>query len=311
VSEPIHCLGVDIGGTKTAAAVVTPDGRLLGLTQGKTPAAGGPDAVIGEALDVARAAMSSCAGPVAGCGIGTAGTVSPDGVITHATSALPGWSGTDVAGAFRQSLGMPVVVLNDVHAYAVGEGSHGAAAGFDDALIVAVGTGIGGGILHQRKLLVGASGSAGSIGHLPVVGSESRQCPCGRWNHLEAYASGPAIEARYTETTGQPIGLPAIATKARAGDAPARSVINEAATILGRTLGAAANVLDPEVIVIGGGVAALEDLITEPLLRGLASEALPGPKGAQLRFTTLGAAAVILGAASLVRSHIASKRPRR
>ena len=311
MSEPIHSLGVDIGGTKTAAAVVAPDGRLLGLTQAKTPAAAGPDAVISEALAVARAALSSCEDSVAGCGIGTAGTVSPDGMITHATSALPGWAGTDVAGAFRQSLGMPVVVLNDVHAYAIGEGSHGAAAGFDDALIVAVGTGIGGGILHQGKLLVGVSGSAGLIGHLPVVGADPRKCPCGRWNHLEAYSSGPAIEARYAEITGQPIGLPVIATKARVGDPPARSVINEAATILGRALGAAANVLDPEVIVIGGGVAALEDLITEPLLQALATEALPGPNGAQLRFTTLGARAVILGAASLVRSHGASKRARR
>jgi glucokinase len=215
-----------------------------------------------------------------------------------------------VAGAFRQNLGLPVVVLNDVHAYALGEGSCGAAAGFEDALIVAVGTGIGGGILHQGRLLVGVSGSAGSIGHLPVVGADPRQCPCGRWNHLEAYASGPAIEARYTETTGLPIGLPAIATKARAGDRHAHSVISEAATILGRALGAAANVLDPDVIVIGGGVAALEDLITEPLLHGLATEALPGPNRAQLRFTTLGAGAVILGAASLARSPEASQRAR-
>lgn len=308
MTEQAHYLGVDIGGTKTAAAVVAPDGQTIGLTQVPTPAIHGPAAVIDTALHAARTALSQCRSPVIGCGVGTAGVVGADGLITHATSALPGWVGTNLAAAFGRSLSIPVVVLNDVHAAAVGEGLHGAAAGFDPALVVAVGTGIGGGILHNGELVVGASGSAGSIGHLPIAGASPRRCPCGGWDHLEAYAAGPAIEAQYAAIARKPAGLPAIAANARAGEQAARSVIDEAATILGRALGAAANILDPEVIVIGGGVAALQDLITEPILRELAAEALPGPGRTQLRFTTLGATAVILGAASFARSANANKQ---
>jgi len=301
-------LGVDIGGTKIAAAVVTSDGHVVGFNQRHTPAADGSEAVVEEALTVARAALAqSMDAAVVGCGIGTAGTVDTHGVITHATSALPGWAGTDVRAIFHRALGMPVVVLNDVHAMAIGEGRYGAAVGSADALVVAVGTGIGGGILHDGQLVIGASGSAGSIGHVPVSIPDRRRCPCGGWNHLEAYAAGPAIEARYAEVTGLPHRLPTIAAQARAGDSVAGTLIKEAAELLGRALGGAANLLDPDIIVIAGGVAALEDLITEPVLRGLADEALPGPRRVRIGFSSLGAAAAVVGAASIARDSAAHR----
>jgi len=312
VTDHPHALGIDIGGTKIAAAVVAPDGGIVGLSQVQTPAADGPDAVVNAALGVARDALAQCVEQVLVCGVGTAGTVSSTGTITQATSALPGWIGTDLQAAFHPALGIPVVVLNDVHAMAIGESRYGAAAGFTDALVVAVGTGIGGGIVHRGRLVVGASGSAGSIGHIPVPSPARRRCPCGGWNHLEAHAAGPAIEASYAETTGWSIRLPAIATSARAGDPIACSVINEAATVLGRALGGAVNLLDPDVLVIGGGVAALQDLITEPLRRGLDEEALPGPDRIKLRFSKLGGiTAAIVGAATVAREQAAREHERR
>ena len=299
--ERPYVLGVDVGGTKIAAAVVAPDGAIGSLTQVETPADQGPGAIVGAALDATRTAVARSPYPVVACGIGTAGTVGRGGVITHATDVLRGWTGTNLKQAFGDALGIPVVVLNDVHATSIGEGTYGAAAGFTDALVVAIGTGIGGGLLHDGVLFPGGSGSAGSIGHMPVDAASPRRCSCGKWNHLEAHAAGPAIEARYAEVTGLSIRLPEIAARARTGEDPAASVIAEAAAILGRALGGAVNLLDPDVVVISGGVAAIEDLLAEPIRRALAGEVLPGPGRVEVRYTTLGTTAAILGAGMMAR----------
>jgi glucokinase len=308
MSTRAHTLGVDIGGTKIAAAVVSSDGEPLGLTRASTPAQHGAEAILNAALETARNALAGYPHLVASCGIGTAGTVGADGVITHATEALAGWTGTNVRHAFGEALQMPTTVLNDVHAATIGEGLYGAASGYTDVLVVAVGTGIGGGILHGGQLIRGRTGSAGAIGHLPVAGAKPRRCPCGGQDHLEAYAAGPAIEARYLEATGRSDRLPTIAAKARAGDEAALSIIVESAEILGRALGAIANILDPDVIVIAGGVAALEDLIAAPMHRALVARALPGPDRTELRFSTLRGTATVLGAAAVARRNMPGPR---
>lgn len=302
MSPTRYTLGIDIGGTKTAAAVIGEPGEVIGFTQAPTPAAAGPDAVIDTAVALARQAVAAAPEPPDACGIGTAGTVDHAGVVTHATEALPGWSGTDLTERFTRALDLPVAVLNDVHAMALGEVRHGAAAGARLAVIVAIGTGIGGAIVHDGRVIIGASGSAGSIGHVTVSAPIRRQCTCGRWNHLEAYASGPAIEARYAEATGIAIRLPKITTQARAGDAHAGTVIAEAAELLGQALLQTITIVDPDTIVLTGGVAALGDLIGDPIRIIVADQALPGPARVRLHFSTLGTHATILGAVSAARA---------
>jgi glucokinase len=311
VSRPVCTLGVDIGGSKIIAAVIGSDGQPGPRVLVPTPAALGPGAVLDAAIGAARDAIGAAcdvAGErvVAACGVGTAGTVGPGGVISYATAILPGWAGTDVRESFARALGLPVLVLNDVHAAAAGESAHGAAAGCATAVIVSIGTGIGGALARDGKVLTGRTGSAGSVGHVPVPAAERRRCSCGGWNHLEAYASGPAITASYRESVGCPPGaspasgnppaLPVIADLARAGDPAARAAIGQAAGALGYALGGLLNVLDPDVVVIGGGVAALADLLSEPLRRGVAEHALPGPARAELRFSRLGPLAAVIGA---------------
>jgi glucokinase len=327
VSQPARTLGVDIGGSKIIAAVVGPDGQAGPQVRVPTPADRGPEAVldaaigaardaIGAAHDAARKAAGDRGGEPAGhrlvpgvaaCGIGTAGTVDPGGVITYATDILPGWAGTDVREPFARTLGLRVTVLNDVHAAAEGERAHGAAADCATAVIVFVGTGIGGALVRDGKVLTGRTGSAGAVGHMPVPAGERRRCSCGGWNHLEAYASGPAITASYRESVGRaasgsPPGLPQIADLARVGDPAARAAIGQAAAALGCALGGLLNVLDPDVVVIGGGVAALADLLNAPIRQGLAEHALPGPARAELRFSRLGPLAAVIGAAVAARA---------
>jgi glucokinase len=303
MSSPGYTVGIDIGGTKIAAAVVADgSGEVIGLHQTPTPARDGPDAVIDAAVTAARRAIAVAPGAVGACGIGTAGTVDAAGTVTHATDALPGWAGTDLTERFSRALAMPVTVLNDVHAIGVGEARHGAAAGCRDAFVIAIGTGIGAAIVHDGRVITGASGMAGSIGHVSVDAPMRRRCSCGRWNHLEAYACGPAIEAQHAAATGETIPLPEIAARARAGDEAARAIIAAAAGFLGRSLAQVATLLDPDVIVITGGVASLHDLIASPLHDVVASRAMPGPNRARLRFSRLGTRATILGAASAARA---------
>lgn len=185
-------LGVDVGGTKTAAAVVDACGRVLLSSVVATPARLGGAAVLeaagaGAALTLERARAEGLR-PEA-CGAGVAGVIGPDGVVTSATEALPGWAGVDVRSGLAAATGLPVRVVNDVHALALGEARFGAAADARSVLVVAVGTGVGGAFVHDRRLVAGRSGTAGSIGHTPVAGREGRRCPCGAEDHLEAYAS--------------------------------------------------------------------------------------------------------------------------
>jgi len=302
-----YTLGIDIGGTKTAAAIIGPGTAptkpdVIGYTEVPTPARDGAEAVIAAAADVARTAIAASPYPPDRCGIGTAGTVDPAGVVTHATDALPGWLGIDLTARFTAALGIPVTVLNDVHAMGLGEARHGAAAGDRLTLIVSIGTGIGGALVHEGRVITGASGSAGVLGHLTVAAPWRRRCGCGRWNHLEAYASGPAIETRYAELAGSPARLPEIGARARAGDQVASTVITTAADLLGSALVQVVTVVDPDSVVLTGGVARLGDLLGTPVATIISTQALPGPDRTRLRYSTLGAHATLLGAADAART---------
>lgn len=299
-------IGVDVGGTKTAAAVVDETGAVLHGAVVLTPARDGGPAVLEAACELARELVgwAEDAGDVEradviGCGVGVAGVVNPDGVVTQATDSLPGWVGVDVAAGFRAATGLPVGVVNDVHALALGEARFGAATGAESALVVAVGTGVGGAYVRRGELLAGSTGTAGSIGHVPVRGTERRRCPCGALDHLEAYASGPSIVARYVERGGVAVRLEAVLEQAVAGDRRAADVVADAGMYLGEALAAALNLLDPQVVVIGGGAAHSGDLLLGPMRTAAAAHALPGPRSAPV--VTAGGLrhGSVVGAASL------------
>jgi glucokinase len=289
----MKAIGVDIGGTKIAVGLVQ-GGKVLESASTPTPA-NSPAKIIAVVIDLCRPLLA--AHPVAGVGVGTAGQVNPHtGRITYAVDTLPGWGGTALGEELARALACPVRVENDVNAMAIGEMSYGAGRGLSHALYLTVGTGIGGALIWEGHLWPGTHFSAGELGHILVDYRGERVCNCGQRGHLEAYAAGPAIEARY----GGGSRLPEIVARAESGEARAREALQEGATILGAALVGLANTFDPQAIIIGGGVAESGPLWWRALEAALRESPMPAPGGVALLKAQLGPAAVMVGAAQLV-----------
>jgi glucokinase len=317
-AAPTVVVGVDLGGTKTAAATVAADGTLGPVRAVPTPAAGGPDAVLDAVAGVVREVVAALPGAarLRGLGVGTAGVVDVGrGVIVSATDTLPGWPGTDVASGLRRRLAdlavlapegppgdgtaLPVFVENDVDAHAAGEVWLGAATGARSALLVAVGTGVGAAVVLDGRPLRGAHHVAGELGHMPVPGAELLRCPCGRTGHLEAIGAGPAIHRRYLALGGDAASPDTrdVVARAAAGDELATSVVRDAAEAVGRAVAGVVTVLDPEVVVVGGGLAGAGDLWWSALEDALRAEVVDVLADLPLRRAALGNEAAIVGAA--------------
>ncbi|MBM7817969.1 glucokinase [Cellulosimicrobium cellulans] len=311
-------VGVDLGGTKTAAASVAPDGALGPVRSVPTPAAAGPEAVLDAVAGLVREVVAAAGSPDGGparlraLGVGTAGVVDVGrGVIVSATDTLPGWPGTDVAGGLRRRLAsggatplgaerpLPVFVENDVDAHAAGEVWLGAAAGARSALLVAVGTGVGAAVVLDGRPLRGAHHVAGELGHMPVPGAELLRCPCGRTGHLEAIGAGPAIHRRYLALGGDAASPDTrdVVARAGAGEELAATVVRDAAQAVGRAVAGVVTVLDPEVVVVGGGLAGAGDLWWSALEGALRAEVVDVLADLPLRRAALGNEAAIVGAA--------------
>lgn len=300
-------IGVDVGGTKIAAGVVGADGAVLARVRRDTPA-GDADAIartIGEVV----AALDAPALPV---GVGAAGHVDLDGVVRTSPN-LPGWSHEPLRERLQAQLDQRrVVVANDADAAAWGEYRCGGAADVDGLVLLTVGTGVGGGVVIGDRLLRGADGGAGEVGHL-IVDEGGPRCACGNLGCLEAHASGTAIGRKAREAVAQGRVRPAspLASQAPAGadvthaalhgDPDARDLLAEAGRWLGVGLGALGNVLDPPVFVIGGGVMAAGELLLAPAraamverLLGRETRAVP-----PVRPSALGGDAGLIGAGLL------------
>jgi glucokinase len=250
-------------------------------------------------------------GEVAGVGLATPGIVEGNtGTVRYATPALPGWTGLALGPRLAETLGLPVVVHNDGHAAAVGEWTVGAAAGATDAVVVVLGTGIGGGIIADGRLLRGHLGGAGRIGHLSVEAG-GRRCWCGGRGCIEQYASGSAVArdaqaavdggaATSLRAVGRPVTAADVVRAARCEDRLALGLLSEAGRHLGAALVSVVNMLSPQVIVVGGGLVEAGPLLLGPAEEVL-RERLPAPIRAsvEVRPSTLGYRAAVAGAGLL------------
>lgn len=295
-------LGIDIGGTKTLAALVGPDGTVLDRARADTPAAQGPDAVLRTAAELARRLGGT--GPV---GVGAAGVIDPaTGAVRYATDSLPGWAGTAVADVLAERIGRTVVVENDVNAAALGETWAGAARGSAHVLLVAVGTGLGGGLVRGGRVEHGARGGAGEVAHLPAPDADRLPCGCGRTGHLEGVASGTGLARAYRLRTGADVTGAEVAARSAAGDAAAAAVLATAGRALGRALAGLVALLDPQTVVLAGGAGqallphARDAYAAERLT--LHADVTPVP-------AALGAAAVAVGAARAAMTHPGTHLP--
>lgn len=309
-----YACAVDIGGTKIATAVLRMDAgerpAIVVRSETATRAERGGEAVYSTVEAAVRDAIASAPESVDAIGIGSAGVVDPDtGAIAYANEIMPGWGGIQLAPRLRESLGLPVSAMGDVHAHALGEASWGAGRGFRSVLCLGIGTGIGGAYVEDGRVMRGAHGAAGHMGHIESIAAAGLPCACGKTGHIESVASGTAIGRAFDERYGRvdpsrPSVGRDVNTLAAAGDERALSVIADAGRALGATLGSLANILDPSIIVLSGGVVfgrtgwrseAWRASITE----GYASQALDPLLETPITVGRLGGDAPLIGAAQL------------
>lgn len=295
-------IGVDIGGTKIAASLVLPDGSLYGHRQSETPLARG---IVTQVIALCQALREDAQRQgyrIRALGVGTAGQVdSQTGRISYAVETVPDWTGTELARPLEAALSVPVIVENDVNAFILGEARYGSARGYQQVLGVAVGTGVGGGLLLDGKLVRGAHFSGGEIGHILVDWQSERLCSCGAYGHLEAYASGPALAQRYYALAGLPpsADLRPVVQAERDGSALAKQVLAEGGRILGMALNGLRCAFDPELVVIGGGVASIGGAWWSALQHTLQQGKMPAIQRGKVCLAELGTGAVLSGAGVL------------
>lgn len=293
-------VGVDLGGTKTAAAIVEPDGSVRYLAQIATPGADGAEAVLDAVAGLVRHVATTSGGEPVAVGVASAGTIDPaSGVVLAATDAIASWAGTAVASGLSARLDIPVAVENDVAAHARGEALHGAARGQSCALVIAVGTGVGGAILLDGEPLRGLRGAAGAVGHLPIPGAEGMRCGCGGTGHLEAIASGPGLHRLYLALGGNPRATEsrAVVERAAHGEALATTAVRMSARALGTAIAGLVAVVDPGIVVIGGGLARAGELWWHELELAARAGLVAPARGIEIVPAALGDTAAIVGAA--------------
>jgi glucokinase len=271
-----HTIGIDIGGTKILGVVTDASGTILDEERDESPEG------FGDILDSSARMIATLRGrtavEIAAVGVGIAGLVDGEGVLRYGPN-LPGVIDAPVRAALSARTGLPVAVDNDANVAGWGEVRFGAAAGARDALLVTLGTGIGGAIVLDGHVLRGAHGFAAEIGHF-TVDRDGPMCACGERGHWEAIASGSALGrmARELVASGKGAAILAAAdgdadavnghhvgAAAGAGDADALGLLRDYANNVALGLAGLCNVLDPAIIVISGGLVALGDLLLAPL----------------------------------------------
>jgi glucokinase len=292
IDKPV--VSVDVGGTKFIAAVVDKDGRMLSRVYRPTLASQGPEKVIKRLAATIEQAIKESGAGMTGIGavsLAIAGIIDINRGLVTQTTHLPDWHNIRLDDLLQDEFQMPAFLLNDASAAALGERCFGAGIGIDNLIYVTVSTGIGGGLIINGELYNGTDGAAAEIGHMIVL-ADGPACNCGQHGCLEALASGTAIARLARERlkrgersilTGMVKGIPAsvtaehvtIAGKKR--DAVALSVIREAAYYLGIGLSNLVNLFNPRVIVIGGGVSAMGEMLLRPARKSMKDHALRLP----------------------------------
>lgn len=292
-------VAVDVGGTTIKGAVVGPDREFVHELTRPTPVADGPDAVVAELVAVVSELTASA--DARAVGVVVPGVV--DARAGRAVwSANVGFRDLPLRDVVAEAAGLPALLEHDVYAAGVAERTVGAAVGVDDHLVAVIGTGIAG-VLHVAGRPVrGALGVAGELGHVPVWPGGER-CPCGHRGCLERYASATAIARRYTELRGAP-GLSAEEISVRRSTDPAaQRVWQEAAEALAIALVTCTMLLDPELIVISGGLSAAGDALRAPVAAELAGR-ITWREPPSLRISPLGGRAGLIGASILAHEQL-------
>ena len=304
-------IGVDLGGTNLRIAGVTREGRIVTLRREETQADGGPEALLGRilrGLSYVEEDLREDGWEILGVSLGVPGVVSRRDGVVESSPNLPGWQKVPLLKRLRERLDMPLLLENDANAAVFGEYWAGAGREKETIVLMTLGTGVGGGIIIDGRLLRGAEGMAGEIGHLTVE-PEGEPCLCGNRGCLESYASARGIVARYARFAGEsgkkeedgPSGAARVFARARQGDERARQAFKEAGTYLGIAMAAIVNIINPEAIIVGGGVLPAWDFFMPAAKKEMLERAFQAPaERVELLPAALGDHAGCIGAAGLL-----------
>ena len=308
-----YIFGVDLGGTTVKHGLFTVDGKLIDKWEIPTRSKNKGENLLSDIAASVKEAMarhSISLEQVKGIGLGVPGAVSEDRYVAPCVN-LNGWGG-DVAGGLSELVGCPVKAVNDANAAALGEMWQGGAKGHENVVFVTLGTGVGGGVIVGGRLVFGAHGAGGEIGHIKVNNGETRPCGCGKRGCLEQYASATGI-LRETKRrlaadddistklrTFEPLTVKDVFDCAKAGDEMALSIVDFFAENLGKALANISCVCDPEVFVIGGGISAAGQIILDKVEAVYRRHAFPASEETEFVLASLGNDAGICGCARLM-----------
>ena len=278
-------IGIDLGGTNLRAAIADTDtGQIFHQRKCPTLAAEGQEAVIGRMVQLIRELIQISGEPacaIKGIGIGVPGTPDIDTGVIKFLPNLPGkWLNVPLQAIIQEQVQLPAALINDVRAITLGEWTFGAGRGAETVVCLAIGTGIGGGVVVNGQFHLGIGGTAGEFGH-HVVEVDGLPCGCGGRGCLELYASGPAIAAMgvkevmhgHTTRIGElvdhdlnRIDAGVIVQAAREGDPVAMGILQRAGVYLGIAVGNILGVISPQKVIFGGGVSVAGDLLLRPIV---------------------------------------------
>ena len=306
-----YCFGVDIGGTTVKLGLFNAAGDLLEKWEIPT---GTEDT--GKAIlpDVARSIhrkmdeREMTRDEVLGVGVGAPGPVDSEGTVYGAVNL--GWGTFSIKKELQTLLNMPVEAGNDANVAALGEMWQGGAKGYEDVVLVTLGTGVGGGVIVHGKILSGSTGSAGEIGHVHVNDDEEASCNCGNKGCLEQYVSATGVVRLANEKLAEsdrpsllrdrPMSAKAVWDAVKQGDPLAMEVAEDFGWYLGKALAVVAGVVNPEIFVIGGGVSKAGNVLIDYIQKNYQKYAFSGCRGALFTLARLGNDAGIYGSAKMV-----------
>lgn len=315
-------IGIDLGGTHIRAALVTSDGEILRGDLRPTPAADGVDAVIDAMADIASLvgrAGGGTWGDVTAIGIGAPGPLNWRTGVVFSPPNLAGWTNVPLAELMGERLGVPCFVDNDANCACLGERWVGAGKGAESMCLMTLGTGVGGGIIVHGKLVRGADGTAGEIGHIKVA-RDGRVCGCGSRGCLEAYGSAggmvqTAVEdleshrnSALSKEDVSAITAEMISEHAEEGDAYCREVVQETGRWLGLGIASLVNLLNPEKVILSGGLTQAGELLFGPIRETVNTSAFEVPaRRVEIIPAGLGLDAGVIGAAAAAMERLESE----
>jgi len=307
-----YVFGVDIGGTTVKLGFFDVQGDLLDKWEIPTRKEGDGSHILPDVAKSIKAKMEEKdidPAVVAGVGVGVPGPVDNEGIIHKAANL--GWGEFSVKDTLEEIINMPVMAGNDANVAALGEMWKGGAQGFDDVVMVTLGTGVGGGVIVKGKIINGSNGAAGEIGHIHVNDAETDVCGCGNKGCLEQYSSATGIVRitkkmlKKAKDTTSPLKDGEISAKTvfdavKAGDEFAISVAEVYGNYLGKALASIACVVNPEVVCVGGGVAKAGKVVLDYIKPSYMENVFHASRGTKFALAKLGNDAGIYGAAKLV-----------